>query len=156
MRNFSTKRQVRHTAQEMFDLVADVESYPRFVPLCERLVVRRRETIGEIERLTADMTIAYKLFRETFASCVTLDRAALEISVAYLDGPFRTLENDWVFADAGPGSSEVDFRIVYELRSLPLQMLVGAVFDRVYGKMVEAFEVRADQIYGTEAVARAV
>jgi coenzyme Q-binding protein COQ10 len=155
MRRFATRRRVRHSAREMFDLVADVANYPRFVPLCEGLVVRGRQQQGERELVTADMTIGYKMFRETFTSRVLLDPGRLTITVEYLDGPFRHLENDWAFADAGEGSSDVDFRIVYDLRSLTLQMLVGAVFDRVHARMVEAFEARADEIYGAGEALRA-
>lgn len=155
MRTFKTRRQVSQTPRQMFDLVADVASYPCFVPLCESLVVRTRQPVGERERITADMTIAYKLFRETFTSRVTLDPSRLAITVEYLDGPFRHMENQWSFADVSQGGCEIDFRIAYELRSLPLQLLVGAVFDRIYARMVEAFEARADAIYGGKSAASA-
>src|SRR5215211_6655784 len=98
MPQFRTTRRVRHAASDMFALVADVERYPEFVPLCESLRVRRRVESGEgIEILTANMTIAYKMIRETFTSQVTLDRPRLAIMVEYLDGPFSHLDNRWHF-----------------------------------------------------------
>jgi coenzyme Q-binding protein COQ10 len=147
MRTFTTRRTVRHSATEMFDLVADIERYPAFVPLCRDLRVRDRRAAPEREVLTADMTVAYKLFAETFKSRVTLDRPAQTIVVEYLDGPFRSLENRWRFKDLPGGGSEVDFYIAYALKSFALDLLVGSVFDRVYQRMVEAFERRANAIY---------
>src|SRR6186997_2552110 len=98
MPQFSSKRRVPHNAGDMFNLVADVEKYPQFVPLCQSLRVRRRTEGGEgIETIVADMTVAYKVMRETFTSRVTLDRANLQILVEYLDGPFSRMENRWDF-----------------------------------------------------------
>ena len=89
MPQFSTKRRVRHSASDMFDLVADVERYPQFVPLCQAMRVRKRTQDGEgSEVIICDMTVAYKFIRETFTSRATLDRAKLEILVEYLEGPF--------------------------------------------------------------------
>src|SRR5882762_10665098 len=98
MPRFSSKRRVRHTAQQMFDLVADVEHYPEFVPLCHALKVRQRtqQTDGT-EIVIADMTVSFKLVRESFTSRVTLDRANLKILVEYQRGPFRNLEDRWSF-----------------------------------------------------------
>src|SRR5712691_3547359 len=98
MSQFATKRAVRHSAAEMFDLVADVERYPEFVPLCRSLKVRKRIPEPEgVEILVADMTIAYKFVHEAFTSRVTLDRPNLHILVEYLEGPFSRLENRWAF-----------------------------------------------------------
>jgi len=154
MPEFRTTRRVTHSAEEMYALVADVERYPEFVPFCERLDVRGRRKEGEREVLVADMTIGYKLVRETFTSKVTLDREALEIGADYLDGPFRTMENSWTFQPLAAGGSEISFRIQYEFRSRTLAMLMGAVFDRVFRTFAHAFEKRADQIYGKTVVAR--
>lgn len=131
----------------MFDLVADVERYPEFVPFCEMLLVRGRRREGERDVLVADMTVGYKLIRETFTSKVTLDRAALEIRADYLDGPFRALENTWRFRPLPEGGCEISFRISYEFRSRALALLMGALFDRVFRRFSEAFEARADHIY---------
>lgn len=145
---FRTVRRVPHSPQEMFDLVADVEKYPLFLPLCEALRVRNREARDDRPVLVADMTIAYKIFRETFTSRVTLDREAKKILVEYLDGPFSHLENRWTFKPREGGGSEVEFFIEWELKSRTLAALVGSVFDRVFRKYAEAFEERADRVYG--------
>lgn len=148
MPSYATDRQVQHSAAEMFDLVADVESYPRFVPLCERLVVRGRSTANGKEILVADMTVSFKLIRQTFTSRVTLDRPGLKIAAAYLDGPFRHLDNRWTFVPLSEGESIVRFWIDYEFRSRALSAVMGAVFDRAFRKFAAAFEARADEVYG--------
>ena len=148
MPEFRTTRRVTHSAAEMYGLVADVERYPEFVPFCERLTVRGRRKEGECEVLVADMTIGYKLIRETFTSKVTLDRDAYAIRADYLDGPFRSMENSWSFRPLAEGGSEISFCIEYEFRSRALAMLMGAVFDRVFRTFADAFETRADAVYG--------
>jgi Oligoketide cyclase/lipid transport protein len=149
MPQFETRHRVAHTADQMFDLVADVERYPEFVPMCESLRVRHRKTLDDgREVLVADMAVGYKLVRETFTSKVTLDRTAGRILVEYIDGPFRFLENRWTFVPAGEGGCEVGFFISYEFRSRTLGALMGAMFDRAFRKFTEAFEARADRVYG--------
>ena len=152
MPQFSSKRRVSHSAPQMFDLVADVERYPEFVPLCQSLRVRKR-TAGEDgkETLVADMTVAYKLIRETFTSRVTLDRAKLEILVEYLEGPFQKMSNRWSFRPAGEDACDVEFFIAYEFRSRTLGLLMGAMFDAAFRRFSAAFERRADQIYGSQS-----
>jgi coenzyme Q-binding protein COQ10 len=150
MPELSTTRRVHHAAAEMFDLVADVERYPEFVPLCQSLRVRRRTEEGGKEVIVADMTVAYKLVRETFTSRVTLDRANLEILVEYLEGPFRRLNNRWRFRPVDERLSDVEFYIAYEFRSRTLGMLMGAVFDAAFRRFASAFEQRADKVYGTQ------
>jgi coenzyme Q-binding protein COQ10 len=150
MPEISTTRRVRHAASQMFDLVADVEHYPEFVPLCESLRVRKRLQEDGRDIIVADMTVAYKLVRQTFTSRVTLDRANLRILVEYLEGPFRRLNNRWGFRQAGDRVCEVDFYIAYEFRSRTLGALMGAVFDAAFRRFASAFERRADQIYGVE------
>jgi coenzyme Q-binding protein COQ10 len=148
MPSFRTTRRVKHTPEEMFDLVADVEKYPLFLPLCEGLKVRSRtKQEGGRETLIADMTVGYKAIRETFTSKVTLDRAALKIAVAYLDGPFRSLDNVWSFKPDGEACL-VEFFITYEFKSRVLGMLMGAMFDRAFRKFSGAFERRAETVYG--------
>jgi coenzyme Q-binding protein COQ10 len=150
MPELSTTRRVHHAASEMFDLVADVERYPEFVPLCQSLRVRKRTEQGGKEVIVADMTVAYKLVRETFTSRVTLDRSNLEILVEYLEGPFRRLNNRWRFRPVGERICDVEFDIAYEFRSRTLGMLMGAVFDAAFRRFASAFEKRADQVYGTQ------
>jgi coenzyme Q-binding protein COQ10 len=147
--SFSTKRRVRHDATQMFDLVADVEKYPQFVPLCQSLRVKSRTPKGEGgEVMVADMTVAYKLVRETFTSRVTLDRPNLTILVEYLSGPFSRMENRWVFRVVDDKSCDVEFFIDYEFKSRMLAMLMGAMFDAAFRRFAQAFEKRADEIYG--------
>src|SRR5262249_36762711 len=118
MPQISTKRRVPHSAAEMFDLVADVEQYPRFVPFCSALKVRRRETGDDgTEVVIADMTVAYKLIKETFTSRVALHRSELTIDVKYLSGPFTRMENRWAFHPIGENICEVEFFLLYEFKS---------------------------------------
>ncbi len=148
MPSFRTVKRVPHSPTQMFDLVADVERYPEFVPLCEALRVRRRSQSGEgIETLVADMSVGYKAIHESFTSRVTLDRPRLRIDVEYVDGPFRFLENRWIFRAADEGT-DIDFNINYEFRNFALGMLMGAMFDRAFRKFTNAFEARARDIYG--------
>lgn len=147
MPTFRTTRTVRHSPDAMFALVADMERYPEFVPLCEKLVIRSRFTQGDGgEVVVATMTVGYKVFRESFTSRVLLNRAERRIDVSYLDGPFRFLENRWNFVPAGEGCT-IEFYLSYEFRSRALAAVMGAVFDQVYGRFVEAFEARANKIY---------
>src|ERR1700694_3409628 len=127
MPQLSTTRRVRHAAAEMFDLVADVERYPEFVPLCRALKVRKRiEEPEGVEVLVADMTISSKLVRESFTSRVTLDRPNLQILVEYLAGPFSRLENRWSFEPKSDTDSDVGFYFCYEFNSGRSGMLLGA------------------------------
>ena len=149
MPQFSTTRAVRHSAAEMFDLVADVERYPEFVPLCRALKVRQRIPQPDgIEILIADMTVAYRLVRESFVSRVTLDRPHLQILVEYLEGPFSRLENRWSFRETGERACEVSFFISYEFKSRTLGLLMGTMFDLAFRRFAAAFERRADEVYG--------
>jgi coenzyme Q-binding protein COQ10 len=149
---FSTKRRVRHAAAEMFDLVADVEHYPEFVPLCRDLKVKVRTKGEGTEILVADMTVAYKLVRETFTSRVTLDQPKLQILVEYLSGPFSHLQNRWVFQPVDERSCDVEFFIAYEFKSRVLAALMGAMFDTAFRRFADAFEKRADEVYGKPTV----
>lgn len=132
----------------MFALVADVERYPEFLPLCRGLTLVSRKEANGNEILVADMTVAYKFFRETFTSRIILDPEAWHILVEYIDGPFKHLENQWSFRPAGEGACDIEFHIEYEFGSRPMQLMMGAMFDQAFGKFSEAFEARADVIYG--------
>jgi coenzyme Q-binding protein COQ10 len=147
MPSFETTRRVAFTPRQMLDLVADVERYPEFFPLCEALAVRSRTEEGDRTLLVADMTVGYKAFREKIASRVTVDRSRMTVAADLVEGPFRHLENRWAFAEA-PGGADVRFAISYEFKSMLLQMVVGAVFDQAFRRCVEAFEARARQVYG--------
>lgn len=133
----------------MFDLVADVERYPEFVPLCQALKIRSRtQSANGTEVLVADMTVSFQLIRETFASRVTLDRPNLKIIVEYLQGPFSKLENRWTFEPKGDDACDVGFFISYEFKNRMLALLMGAMFDVAFQRFSAAFEKRADVIYG--------
>ena len=148
MPQFSTKRRVRHAATDMFDLVADVEKYPQFVPLCSALTVKSRAEKDGKTVLVADMTVAYKIIRETFTSRVTLDRQGLKIMVEYLNGPFKRMQNRWTFYPVEAKVCDVEFFIDYEFRSRMLAVLMGAMFDSAFRRFAVAFEQRANEIYG--------
>lgn len=148
MTHFRTTRRVAHSADNMFALVADVERYPEFVPLCERLILKEREPHPDGACLVAEMTVSYRFLHESFVTRVLLVPNQRYIFVEYVDGPFRYLENRWTFEPLGAHSCEIGFDLAYEFRSRALQMLMGQVFDRAFRKFVTAFETRADQIYG--------
>ena len=153
MPSFQTTQIVPFTAQQMFDLVADIEAYPQFLPLCEALKVRehRMDAVGH-PQIVADMTCGYKAIRETFTSQVTLVAAKHEILVEYIDGPFSHLHNQWRFEQSpdtyAAGGSAVHFHIDYAFKSPMLGLLVGAMFDRAFRRFLVAFEQRAAEVYG--------
>ena len=152
MPTYRTVRRVAHSPQRMFDLVADVGRYPEFLPFCKSLVVRRRTTDDAgTETVVAAMSIGYKAINESFTSRVRLDRQQLQIKAEYIDGPFSYLDNRWSFTPdttKGPDGCAVEFYITYEFKSRMLQVLAGAVFDRIFRLFAEAFEARADQVHG--------
>ncbi len=150
MPKHETTRSVGHSPEHMFALVADVEKYPEFLPLCEALTVRTRKERDGQAILVADMTVGYKAIRETFTSQVHLKPAEMTIDVKYLDGPFRYLTNEWTFEPTGNGSV-IHFFIDYEFKSRILGALMGTMFDRAFRMFADAFEKRADTIYGRPA-----
>ena len=148
MHVYEIKHPVAHSADDMFRLVADVERYPKFLPLCEALKLKRRENRDGKEVLIATMVVGYKLIRESFTTEVILDAQARSIVVHYLDGPFSYLENRWSFRPLTSKSCEIDFYIAYSFRSRLLERLMGGLFDKAVRKYTDAFEARADAIYG--------
>jgi coenzyme Q-binding protein COQ10 len=149
MPQFSTKRRVYHAASEMFDLVSDVEKYPQFVPLCAATRIKSRsEKDNGVTVLVVEMTVAYKMIRQSYASRATLDRPKLNILVEYLTGPFSRMQNRWAFRAIDDRTCEVEFFIDYEFRSRTLALLMGAMFDTAFRRFAAAFEQRADDIYG--------
>jgi len=152
MKKFQSTHRIAYSAEQMFALVADIERYPEFLPLCKALVIRSRGENGQgQEQLTADMTVAYKMFQESFTSRVTLLPDIPQVLVEYVDGPFRHLENRWTFKRAGDFCCDIDFFIEYEFASTAMQLLVGSVFEKAFRKFVGAFEERAGQVYGASA-----
>jgi coenzyme Q-binding protein COQ10 len=150
MHVFETKHPVGHAADKMYALVANVEDYPNFLPLCEGLRINHRESVGDKEILTATMQVGYKLIRESFTTKVTLDPAHRTIFVEYLDGPFSHLENRWTFLPCEEEGSLIDFYIAYSFRSRIFERLVGTLFDKAVQKYTDAFEARADEVYGVK------
>ncbi|MGQ0672100.1 MAG: type II toxin-antitoxin system RatA family toxin [Hyphomicrobium sp.] len=148
MPKFTTRRPVPFTPEQMFAIVADVESYPEFLPLCESLVVESREDGSDGQAsLIATMGVGYKGIREAFTTRVALRPREPAILVEYLDGPFHHLENRWRFLPHAQGS-EIDFFIDYEFRSKMLAVLMGSLFDQAFRKFTEAFDSRARKVYG--------
>lgn len=148
MPKHETVRHVGHSPKQMFELVADVEKYPEFLPMCEALTVRSRKRREDVTFLVADMTVGYKAIRESFTSQVTLKPAENAIDVRYIDGPFRFMENRWRFEPSAEGGCDVHFFLEYEFKSRMLAAMMGAVFDRAFRMFSQAFEKRADVVYG--------
>jgi len=147
MPKLDKKHIVNHSAHNMYRLVCDVENYPKFVPLCQSLNVKSRKEKGDKTLMMADMTMAYKMLSETFTTQVLMNYEDLQIDVKYIEGPFKHLDNQWKFEDVEDGKCEVTFLLDYELRSKMLAMAAGAVFEVAFGKFVDAFEKRADEVY---------
>jgi coenzyme Q-binding protein COQ10 len=148
MHVYEIKHPVAHSADDMFSLVADVESYPKFLPLCEDLKLKRRERRDGKDVLIATMVVGYKLIRESFTTEVILDSDSRTIVVHYLDGPFSHLENRWTFRPLTSKTCEIDFYIAYSFRSRLLERLMGGLFDKAVRHYTTAFEERADAVYG--------
>jgi coenzyme Q-binding protein COQ10 len=154
MHVYETRHTIAHTADDMFALVADVERYPQFLPLCEALTLNRRERRDDgSEVLIATMAVGYKLIRESFTTEVVLDQRTRTIVVRHLDGPFAFLENRWHFEPVTAASCQVDFYIGYSFRSRLFERLIGGLFDKAVRRYTAAFEARADAIYGLTAPA---
>jgi coenzyme Q-binding protein COQ10 len=136
------KRVLPYTPEQMFDLVADVERYPEFLPWCLGARIRKRE--GNV--LHADLIIGFKMIRERYTSRVTLDRPR-RIDVHYVQGPLKYLDNHWVFAPH-PDGTEIDFFVDFEFRTRLLDKLIGTLFNEAFRRMVGAFEARAQVLYG--------
>lgn len=153
MPSHSERRRVPFAPGQMFDLVADVARYPEFLPWCVGARIRSRERHAGQERMTADLIVAYKVFRERFASRVTLDRAGGRIEAEYLDGPFTHLINRWTFHPAETGT-EVEFFVDFAFRSRTLQRMIESRFAEAVVRMGDAFEARAHALYAApDAVA---
>ena len=146
MPSHSETRRLPYTARQMYDLVADVDSYPQFLPWTSAARIHSRVPITGGEVLEADLVISFKVFRERFGSRVTLWPGALKIDTEYLDGPFRHLKSAWAFRDV-PGGCEVEFHVDFEFRNLILRRIIGVVFTEAMHRIVRAFETRAAQLY---------
>ena len=148
MKRHHEERTVRFAADQMFDLICDVEQYPSFIPWCEKLTVTRRWEEGGIAYMDASMTASFKVYRETVHTRVTMERAHHKVTVDYLDGPFKHLHNVWTFTDRPErGDCLIDFYIEFEFRNRGLQLAIRPVFNEAVRRMVRAFEKRASEVY---------
>lgn len=135
-----------YSAEQMFDLVADVGRYHEFLPW---VIATRVKSDSETE-LVADMLVGFKHLREKFTSRVEKDRPR-RIEVFYLDGPMKDLDNRWLFRPRADGGCEIDFRVEFTFRSAVFEALAGQYFDRAFRRMVAAFETRAHSLYGNSS-----
>lgn len=140
------QRLLPYTPEQMFDLVADIERYPDFLPWVTGARIAKR--VDNV--VYADVLVGFKMIRERYTSRVTLDRPG-RIDVHYETGPFKHLENQWQFLPQN-GGCLIDFYLDFEFRSRVLQMVIGAIFFEAVRKMVAAFENRAKQLYGVPTV----
>ena len=143
MPTHAERRVLPYTPEQLFDIVADIERYPEFLPWCVATRIRTRE--GNL--ITADVVIGFKMFRERFTTRNVLDRPR-RIDVTYHEGPFKYLNNHWLFEPVGGDSCDLDFYIDFEFRTRLLQMAVGVLFNEAVKVLVSAFEKRAKAIYG--------
>ncbi|MGY9047541.1 cyclase [Puniceibacterium antarcticum] len=147
MTTHSETKTLPYTAQQMYDLVADVEDYPKFLPWCAAARVRSVTPEGNASVMLADLVISFKVFREKFGSRVTLFPEDMRIDTEYLDGPFRYLKSNWAFHDI-EGGCEVSFFVDFEFKNTMLQRIIGLVFNEAMQRIVRAFERRAKELYG--------
>lgn len=143
MPTHAEQRKLPYTSEQMFDLVADVEKYPQFLPWCKSCRITKREG----DKFYADLIIGYKLVREKFTSKVVLERPDA-IRVEYLQGPLKYLSNQWKFIRNDDKSCTIDFYVDFEFRNAFFQKLMGVFFNEVVRRMVSAFEQRAEDLYG--------
>ena len=147
MPTHSETRSLPYTAQQMYDLVADVAAYPEFLPWCAAARIRSVTPSGVAQVMEADLVISFKVFRERFGSRVTLWPADKRIDTEYLDGPFRYMKSDWTFKPTETGC-DVAFHVDFEFRNAVLQKIIGVVFNEAMHRIVRAFEDRAAALYG--------
>ncbi len=148
MTTHSQTKRLPYTARQMYDLVADVERYPEFLPWCAAARVRKLEPEDYGKLMIADLVISFKVFRERFGSRVELHETDMKIVTEYIDGPFKYLKSVWRFADLADGASEVSFHVDFEFRNVVLQRAIGLVFNQAMQRIVSAFESRAAALYG--------
>ena len=148
MPTHSETKALPYTAQQMYDLVAYVAQYPKFLPWCAAARVNRVTPGQGCAVMEADLVISFKVFREKFASRVTLWPEARKIDTEYIEGPFRHMKSTWAFRDRPEGGCEVDFFVDFEFRNAILQSVIGLVFNDAMLRIVRAFERRAAELYG--------
>jgi len=146
MPKFETVHRVRHSADVMYDIVADIEKYPEFLTLCEYLkIIKQGETDQQgIKTLEADMTVGYKAIREVFRSKVTLDPTQKAISTENINGPFKYMRNSWRFVPLNENSADIHFSIEYEFKNWMMEKLLGQMFEKAFRTYSKSFEDRAE------------
>lgn len=144
MPTHAEQRVLPYRPDQLFDLVADIERYPEFLPWCVAARIRSRQG----QEILADLVIGFKMIRERFTSRVNLDRPGRRIDVSYSEGPFRYLNNHWLFEEMPDGTTRIDFFVDFEFRSAMLQKIIGMLFNEAVRRMVAAFEARAKALYG--------
>ncbi|MCA0045023.1 type II toxin-antitoxin system RatA family toxin [Celeribacter litoreus] len=142
------RKHLPYSADQMYALVADVESYPKFLPWNAAARIRSRQDMGDHELMLADLVISFKVFREKFGSRVVLWPEQRKIDTEYLDGPFRYMKSWWKFEEAEDGGCEVEFFVDFEFKNAILQGVIGMVFNDAMQRIVRAFERRAAELYG--------
>lgn len=148
MPTHSETKVLPYSADQMYNLVADVGSYPKFLPWCAAARVRSVTPQGEAQVMEADLVISFKVFRERFGSRVTLWPEQKKIDTEYIDGPFRHMKSNWAFRDVD-GGCEVSFFVDFEFKNAVLQGIIGLVFNEAMQRIVRAFEDRARTLHGT-------
>ncbi len=147
MPTHSETKPLPYTAQQMYDLVADVGKYPEFLPWTAAARVRSNEDRGDHRVMDADLVISFKVFRERFTSRVVLWPGNKKIHTEYLDGPFKKMLSNWTFEDTDTGCN-VHFDVDFEFKNAILQKIIGVVFNEAMTRVVRAFEKRAAALYG--------
>ena len=147
MPTHSETRFLPYTAQQMYDLVANVGDYPEFLPWCAAARVRKVTPQGASQVMEADLVISFKVFRERFGSRVVLWPDERKIDTEYLDGPFRYMKSNWAFEDT-EGGCNVSFFVDFEFKNAILQGIIGVVFNEAMQRIVRAFERRAAELHG--------
>jgi coenzyme Q-binding protein COQ10 len=147
MPTHSETRPMPYSAQQMYDLVADVASYPKFLPWCAAARIRSVTPEGASQVMDADLVISFKVFRERFGSRVVLWPEDKKLDTEYLDGPFKYMKSSWSFTDTDDGC-DVSFFVDFEFKNVVLQGIIGVVFNEAMQRIVKAFEKRAQDLYG--------
>ncbi len=148
MPTHSETKRLPYTAQQMYDLVADVARYPEFLPWTAAARIRETTDHGDHIVVLADLVISFKVFRERFGSRVTIWPDAKKIDTEYLDGPFSKMVSNWMFEDVEGGGSDVHFHVDFAFRNRILQSTATIFFNEAMTRVVRAFERRADELYG--------
>ena len=148
MISHSETRTLSYSAEQMFNLVSDIERYPEFIPWCEAVRINSCDLIHKrnIKIVNADMVVSFKVFRDTLTSEVTIDKKSNTVNVEYINGPFTFLKNQWLFKNL-ENQCEISFYVEFEFKSKIMQRVVGLIFHEAMKRIVKAFEKRARELY---------